>query len=381
MKMMKRMVALFATATLLSVFSVWSVAADEPSLSSASAVVIEADSGEVLYAKDPHTARPMASTTKLMTALIAAETLPLDTEITVTGSAVAVEGSALGLRAGDKIFLSDLLTGLLLESGNDAANMTAEAVAGDLPAFALRMNQKAAALGMKDSCFVTPSGLDAPGHAASAYDMALLGRAVLRHPFLKEVCATKSTTVWFGNPKREIYVRNHNRLLTLSKDCIGMKTGFTKKAGRCLVSAAERGGITIVVATLNGGDYWNDHKKLYEYAFSRLERVPLSLPTLDFLPVVGGTVKDIPLTLETPPAVTLRAGKGEEIKTEIRLPRFVWAPVAAGEQVGEITYTLGDRVLVQLPILAEKPVEMRPVFTVFERFFRNFQEILLAFFE
>ncbi len=379
--MTKKIAVLFAAIALVSVFPVRSVAADELSLSSLSAVVIEAESGEVLYAKDPHTARPMASTTKLMTALIAADALPLNTEITVTGSAVAVEGSALGLRAGDKVSLSDLLTGLLLESGNDAANMTAEAVAGNLPAFALRMNKKAAELGMKDSFFVTPSGLDAPGHAASAYDMALLGREVLRHPFLKEVCATKSTTVWFGNPKREIYVRNHNRLLTLSNDCIGMKTGFTKKSGRCLVSAAEREGVTIVVATLNGGDYWNDHKKLYEYAFSQLERVALSAPSLDFLPAAGGTVKDITITAEAPPAVTLRKGKADEIQTKIELPRFVWAPVEVGETVGQITYSLGDRVLAHTPIVAENSVEMRPIFTDFERFFRNFQEISLAFFE
>ncbi len=378
--MLKNIVIGVAVILLWLFWPAQTVAAEQVPLSSLSAVVLEAESGEVLYEKDPHTARPMASTTKLMTALVATGQLPLDTEITVSPSAVAVEGSALGLRAGDQITLSDLLTGLLLESGNDAANMTAEAVAGDLPAFAVLMNQQAAALGMKDSFFVTPSGLDAAGHAASAYDMALLGRAVLQVPFLKEVCAIKNTTVWFGAPKREVYVRNHNRLLSLSADCIGMKTGYTKKSGRCLVSAAERDGVTIVVATLNGGDYWNDHKKLYDHAFSKLERVALPLPTLDFLPVAGGDVKHIALTTQEAPSVTLHKGQGSAVVTTVELPAFLWAPVQVGDVVGHITYTLQDKELARLPITVDGTAAMRPLATGWERFFRNLQEIVLAFF-
>ena len=189
------------------------IAAEALPLSSASAVVMEAESGEVLYEKDAHTARPMASTTKLLTALLTAEALPLDRELTVPAAAVAVEGSALGLHAGDAITVSDLLTGLLLVSGNDAANTAALSVADSLPAFSDLMNAKAATLGMRDSHFVTPSGLDAAGHSASAYDMALLGRAVLQNDFLRQVCATKTTRVYFGAPKREVWVSNHNRLL------------------------------------------------------------------------------------------------------------------------------------------------------------------------
>ena len=358
-----------------------SVRAEEIPLSSTSAVVMEADSGEVLYAKDAHTARPMASTTKLMTALLAVEQLPLDTEITVTSEAVAVEGSALGLQAGDTISLSDLLTGLLLESGNDAANVTAQAVAGDLPAFASLMNAKAATLGMHDSGFVTPSGLDAEGHAASAHDMALLGCAVLKNPFLREICATKSTKIFFGNPKREVWVSNHNRLLKLSEDCIGLKTGFTKKSGRCLVSAAQKDGVTIVAATLNGGDYWNDHLKLYTYAFSQLERVQLSAPTLQPLAVAGGETACVELTTAQPGAVTLKKSDSDTAHLTVQLPSFVWAPIEEGDTVGTVTYYYGTDKTEVLPITATRSIAARPRASLHSRFFKNLKEIVWMFFK
>lgn len=333
------------------------IAAEVPPLSSASAVVMEAESGEVLYEKDAHTARPMASTTKLMTALLTAETLPLDKELTVSAAAVAVEGSALGLRVGDKITVSDLLTGLLLVSGNDAANAAALSVADSLPAFSDLMNAKAAALGMHDSHFVTPSGLDAAGHGASAYDMALLGRAVLQNDFLRQVCATKTARVYFGAPKREVWVSNHNRLLKLYDGCIGMKTGFTKRSGKCLVSAAERDGVTVVAVTLNGGDYWNDHMKLYAHAFSLLERVQLPTAQAASLPAAGGMADEALLQMPTPPAVTLHTG--EKPTMQVRLPRFLWAPLTAGEKVGSVTYTCGERVLCTLPVTVAQDLPAR----------------------
>lgn len=354
--------------------SVVTIHAEELTLSSVSAVVLEAESGDVVFQKDPHTPRSMASTTKLMTALVAAETLPTDTVVKVSSAAVAVEGSSLGLRAGDMLSLGDLLTGLLLSSGNDAANAVAETVAGDLPAFARLMNEKARVLGMQNSGFVTPSGLDADGHAASAYDMALLGRAVLQNDFLRQVCATKSTKIAVS--ERDVWVTNHNRLLKLSADCVGLKTGFTKKSGRCLVSAAVRDGVTIVVATLNGGDYWNDHLKLYEYAFARLENITPKTPALPLLRVAGGTAEGLVVETPTPPAVTVK--KGEKITATVQLPAFVWAPVAAGDTVGTVTYRFGDREQ-NFPVLAAETVDMRPRLSVGERFLKNLKQILLEY--
>ncbi len=366
---------------LLLCWGVGTVRAQQPDISSASAVIMEAESGYVVFEKDAHTPRPMASTTKLMTALVAAEMLPLQHEITVSAEAVAVEGSALGLRAGDQITLSDLLTGLLLTSGNDAANVTAMAVAGDIPAFATLMNTKAQALGMQNSGFVTPSGLDAQGHAASAYDMGLLGCAVLRQPFLRKVCATWQTTVQFGQPKKQVWVTNHNRLLKLSNDCIGMKTGYTKKSGKCLVSAAERDGVTVVAVTLNGGDYWNDHLKLYEYAFDRLERVQVDAPPLQPISIAGGMQDTVSLHTQPPPAVTKPKNDAPSYVTEIELPAFLWAPIEKGETVGHVRYRYADGEIVSMPILAVEMVAARPRVSIREQFLENFKRCIFALWE
>ena len=373
--MYKQCIGLLAMIPLLCV----SARAQEVSVSAASAVVIEAESGEIVYAKNAYTARPMASTTKLMTALVAVDALPPDAVATASKQAVAVEGSSLGLRAGDTITMSDLLTGLLLVSGNDAANVVAETVAGDVSAFASLMNAKAAALGMQNSGFVTPSGLDAEGHEASAYDMALLGRAVLKNEFLRQVCATKQTRIRIGDPPREVWLQNHNRLLQLSKDCIGMKTGFTKAAGRCLVSAASRDGVTIVVVTLHAADDWNDHLNLYTYAFSKLERVTPPALKLQPIGVAGGTDTAVELESPHPPAVTRIKGESDAVETTVELPPFLWAPVKKGETVGNVTYRYSEEKCVRLPILAAQDIAVREREPLYIRFWKYYVQICRQF--
>lgn len=349
-------------------------------LSSLSAVLYEPESGRVLYEKDAHTPRPMASTTKLMTALLAMENAEPDQNVVATKEAVTVEGSALGLRAGDNISMRDLVTGLLLESGNDAANTIALTLDSSLPAFAERMNRKAAELGMQDSHFVTPSGLDEGNHSASAYDMALLGAAVMREPELASIVGKKSAVIEMGNPKRKVTVSNHNRLLSLYGPAVGMKTGFTKKSGKCLVSAAEKDGVLLIAVTLNGGDYWNDHIKLYEYGFGRTESVTPEAPALSPLPVAGGMTGAVQLETEAPPAAVLLKGEKDAIETAIELPPFVWAPVAAGDAVGAVHYRVGERELYTLPIRACHAVGERPVAAYRERMMRWFFRLLEGLF-
>lgn len=348
-------------------------------LSSLSAVLYEPESGRVLYEKDAHTPRPMASTTKLMTALIAMESCPPDLEIEVTAEAVRVEGSALGLRAGDRITMVDLVTGLLLASGNDAANVIAYTVAGSIPAFAERMNERAAEIGMEDSVFVTPSGLDEGGHSSSAYDMALLAAEVLKNETLASICGMKTAVIEFGNPPREVTVSNHNKLLRLYPYAIGMKTGFTKKSGRCLVSAARKDGATLIAVTLNGGDYWNDHMALYNYGFTQVEAVPLAPPALPDLPVAGGQTGAVALSTPAPPVKTLLAGERDTLRTQIELPKFLFAPVTAGEEVGRVRYFAGERELCALPITTAETTAARPVAGYGERFARILGELLGEF--
>lgn len=331
------------------------VQAAEPAISSLSAVVYEPQGGLFLYEKDGHTPRPMASTTKLMTALLAAECLSPQDMVTVAAGAVPVEGTQIGLAAGQTVKVEDLLTGLLLSSGNDAANALALAMDESYEAFSQRMNRKAAALGMGDSHFVTPSGLDAAGHGASARDMALLGAAVLKQPLLADLCDDLSRPVTLNGGTVTLY--NHNKLLKKYPGCIGMKTGFTKKAGRCLVSAAQKDGITLIIATLNGGDYWNDHIKLYDYAFSLVEQqTPASLPPVQ-LPVAGGEALRVSIVADAPPNCVTR--KGEKLITRVELPAFLWAPVTAGTQVGRAIYTAGGRELAVVPLRTAEGVAAR----------------------
>ena len=205
-------------------------------------VLMDADSGRILAGKDADTAYPMASTTKIMTSLLAAQSGKLHDEITVSKEMILVEGTSMGLLPGDSVSLYELIYGMLLPSGNDAANVTAYYLGGNVENFVKKMNAKAKEIGMENTNFVTPSGLDDEMHYSTAYDMALLGRYAVGDPVFRSVCSSKKASLSYGNPpyKRTLY--NHNRLLESYKYALGIKTGFTKKSGRCLVSYAEKDG-------------------------------------------------------------------------------------------------------------------------------------------
>lgn len=344
------------------------------SVSSQAVVLYEPQTGRFLYEKNADLPRPMASTTKLMTALIAAERLSADDVVTVPAEAVAVEGSSMGLHGGDVLTVRDLLAGLLLSSGNDAANALALLVDGSLAAFAASMNRRAAELGMADTLFVTPSGLDEGDHHSTAHDMALLGAAVLQVPLLAELCASVSTVVHVDGTA--ITLRNHNRLLQLYPDTIGLKTGYTKKSGKCLVSAVARNGVTLVIASLNGGDYWNDHVALYEYGFSLVESVTLPVPALPTVPVAGGVTEAVALRASEAQTVLLE-GEAEQVRCEWELPAFVWAPVE-DRSIGTLRYYLGERLLAGVPLYATETVEARAVMTKSEIWQKRILELVFA---
>lgn len=346
------------------------------SVSARSAVLMEADSGRILYQKDAHTPRAMASTTKIMTALLAAERLDLQKDITVTAKAVMVEGTALGLRGGDKITAQDLITGLLLVSGNDAANVLALEMAGSQEAFAKLMNERAAAIGMTHTKFVTPSGLDADGHASTAYDMALLAREALKNETLAPIFAMKSASIRLGDPKRLVTVANHNRLLQLYPDAIGLKTGFTKKAGRCLVSAARKDGVTFIVVTLNCPDDWDDHMNLYNAAFAKVESVDLPAAEFPKLRVAGGVESAVELTAAAPPQAKVLQGDAARIVTRVDLPNFIWAGVDKGETVGWVRYLLDGKEIARLPVKTAQAAEDRPVASYGGQLWRLFGRML-----
>ena len=331
-----------------------------PEVSAQSAVVLTADTGAVLFEKDGHTPRPVASTTKIMTALLALEAAQErgDPLVDITQEMVAVEGSSMGLQAGDSISLTGLAAGMLLASGNDAANAAALYLDGSLESFAARMNQRAAALGMEDTHFVTPSGLDGEdaqglGHLSTAYDMALLARAALEDQAFRQLCSSPSLAVEFAEPVKRVTYTNHNKLLAQYQGCVGVKTGFTKEAGRCLVSAAERDGALLIAVTLNAPNDWEDHAALLDYGFSQVEPYQLAGGDVRLtVPVVGSPEEAVSLRGSNGGEVTLPLGQGAQVERVVRVPKFLYAPVEAGEQVGEICWYLEGQLLGSAPLTA-----------------------------
>ena len=331
-----------------------------PEVSAQSAVVLTADTGTVLFEKDGHTPRPVASTTKIMTALLALEAAQErgDPLVDITQEMVAVEGSSMGLQAGDSISLTGLAAGMLLASGNDAANAAALYLDASLESFAARMNQRAAVLGMEDTHFVTPSGLDGEdaqglGHLSTAYDMALLARVALEDQAFRQLCSSPSLAVEFAEPVKRVTYTNHNKLLTHYQGCVGVKTGFTKEAGRCLVSAAERDGALLIAVTLNAPNDWQDHTALLDYGFSQVEPYQLAGGDVRLtVPVVGSPVEVMSLRGSNGGEVTLPLGQGAQVERVVHAPKFLYAPVEAGEQVGEICWYLEGQLLGSAPLTA-----------------------------
>lgn len=241
------------------IFCITPAVAEALEVSATAAVLMDADMGQVLYEKNGDRQMLIASTTKIMTALVVLEHAAPDDVITVTPNHMA-EGSSMYLRAGETVRVEELLYGLLLCSGNDAALALTEC-AGGLTPFVALMNEKAAALGMAHTSFANPNGLDADGHYSTARDMAVLAAAAVENPTFRRICSSRSVTI--GQRTME----NHNRLLRQVEGCIGLKTGYTRAAGRTLVSCTERDGCRLVAVTLQDGNDWADHAALYDYGF------------------------------------------------------------------------------------------------------------------
>ena len=321
-------------------------------VSAEAAVLLCAQTGEVLYAKNAYTTRSMASTTKIMTALLTLEENTPTREIVTTAEMTAVEGTSMGLLPGDRVTLYALACGMLLSSGNDAANTAAVALAGSVDAFAHRMNDRAAAIGMRSTHFVTPSGLDDEAHYSTAYDMALLAREALRNPVFRSICQSRTITVSYGNPPYRRTLTNHNRLLGMVDGCIGVKTGFTKKSGRCLVSAAERDGVTLIAVTLCAPDDWNDHIAMLDYGFGRVQSAPADVDLHGLsLPVVGGTRSGVPVSVAGAPRI-VSGTDGGTVTRRVYLQPFVYAPVQKGDIVGRAEYLRSGEVVCTADLVA-----------------------------
>lgn len=329
---------------------------ETPEVSAQACVLIEAVTGEVLYEKNAFEKRSMASTTKIMTTLLTLESGNLDVPFPVDNAAIHVEGSSMGLQENDVVTKRALCYGMLLPSGNDAANAAAVAIAGSIPAFAELMNERAKEIGMTRTCFVTPSGLEGEGHGASAYDMALLAREAMQNEDFRSICSQTSARVSFGNPPYERTLRNTNKLLTMYDGVIGVKTGFTDEAGRCLVSACERDGVMLICVTLHAPDDWNDHSKLYDHGFSRVKLTELPVPEGLAQPVAGGVRESVSLRIAEPVTFGAENGVPEGVATKVLLSPFAFAPVKEGDVLGTLEYYYNDRRIASAELLAAEDV-------------------------
>lgn len=302
-------------------------AASAPSVSAKSAIVTS--NGCALYEKSANIRLPMASTTKLMAAILAIENCPLDEQIEIKSEYCNVEGSSMYLRPGERRTVRELVMGLLLVSGNDAAQALACHISGDCARFAALMNAKAQKLGMTNTHFTNPHGLSDNAHYSTARDLACLMEYCMANQTFAEIDRMPSATV-----EGKLLV-NHNRLLHSCPGCIGGKTGFTEAAGRCLVSCCERDGVRAVCVTLAAPNDWDDHMALYNWAFSHCVRRSITSEISFAVPVVSGERRWVRLVPETDVSVLLPPEK--EITLTAELPWFEFAPVAAGQRDGKVT--------------------------------------------
>ncbi len=335
-----------------------------PSVSAQSAILIEAESGTVVYSHQADTPLPMASTTKIATAITALSLADPKTQITVDESAVGTEGSSIYLTAGEVLTLEQLLYALLLESANDAAVAIAVGISGSVEAFAEQMNRMAASVGSEQTHFTNPHGLDDAEHFTTAYELAMLTRHAMQNELFCTIVATRKTTVPHMGEDGVRLLVNHNKLLRLYEGCIGVKTGFTKRSGRCLVSAAERDGVRLIAVTLNAPNDWDDHTAMLNYGFTRFRSVTLcrAEECCFSMPVTGGSSQSV-LICNTEEITKTLPLDSSPIKIVIEAQRFAYAPVAAGEPLGAAVFycdTDGDGAverLAQVPLYACRAVE------------------------
>ena len=327
--------------------------------SAQAAILIDLDNGRVYYEKNADAVLPMASTTKIMTALVVLESgMNLDEYFTVDSSAIMVEGSSMGLQKGDKVTLRALCYGMLLPSGNDAANAAAVRVAGTVDNFCRMMNERAKEMGLENTNFQTPSGLDDDDHHTTARELAIITYNAMQNEDFREICKCTTATVEFGNPPYKRILYNHNRLLRTYEGTIGVKTGFTKKSGRCLVSAVERDGVGLICVTLNAPNDWNDHKRLYNSAFDALARIEIEDPQTQYtVKVTGGMKSSVIIVPEFIPTASLAMGEISNIKKSVTVDPFAYAPIKVGDVLGEVVYTLGSVELARVDLVATEDVE------------------------
>jgi len=324
-----------------------------PEVSARSAALLDADSGRLLYEKDARRRMSIASVTKIMTAIVAIEHGNLSEKVTVSSRAEGVEGSSIYLQAGERIPLEHLLYGLMLRSGNDAAVAIAEHVGGSVEGFVYMMNEKAEYLGLSDTHFANPHGLDHPDHYSTAADLARLAAYAMKNPVFREIVSTEVKTVPWPGEKWHRKWYNKNKMLRFYRWADGVKTGYTKKAGRTLVSSATRDGRRLICVTLNAPDDWNDSMRLFEFGFQTFSPVRLVEKGQAF--DYARKADEEGRLLQAAAAADFVYPLSEDERQQIRLEPVVTHPLdrvgEEGKRVGNVRIYLGDELIGTVPLL------------------------------
>ena len=350
------LILLLLLVLVFSLFTVYISSEQKITVSAKSAALYEPETKRFLYTKNSKERLGMASTTKIMTALIALETLDLNENIAVDSRAVGIEGSSIYLKSGEIMNALDLIYALLLQSANDAALALAYRIADSIENFANLMNQKVKELGLTDTHFTNPHGLDEKEHYTSAHDLAIISAEALNNDIFREITSTYKREVESSDTKRLLV--NHNKMLKSYDGCIGVKTGYTTRSGRCLVSAAEREGLTMISVTIDAPDDWRDHTQMLNYGYSALEKRTLaSAGEFNYeIPVTSGIQNTV--RVSNAEELKLILNKSDpEIQSHVKLSRYFSAPISKGDVLGTIIFTKGGVQIATLPLCADGSVE------------------------
>lgn len=345
--------------------------ADIPQLSAAAAVVLEMNTGKVMGAKNAHTRLPMASTTKVMTAILALENTSLDETITVSKEAFGVEGSSMYLELGEQLSMRDVLYGLMISSGNDAAVAIAMHIDGSVEAFAERMNEKAKKLGLTNTHFVTPNGLHDENHYTTAYDLAVISAYAMRNEEFCKLVSTRSYTTQTGNKTRVL--NNRNKTLRQYEGGNGVKTGYTSDAGKCLVFAALRDGMQLVGVVLRSGDTYGDAFSLLDHGFSNysMKTVIRKGQVVDYARIGNGKKNSLALCAQRDIMIPARADEKLSLRTQIQRDALLQAPIEDGQNCGELCLMEEGRIIARTELYAAQSVARTDIWDYYFRCLRD----------
>ncbi|NLI92178.1 MAG: D-alanyl-D-alanine carboxypeptidase [Peptococcaceae bacterium] len=331
-----------------------------PYVSAHSAILMDAATGDILYNRDGQKQRPPASTTKILTAIVALEMADLDEITTVSEKTDMVGESSIYLSKGNKVKLGELIEGALVKSGNDACAAIAEQTAGSVDEFVRLMNQKAISLGAYQSNFVNPHGLPDKNHYSTAYDLAVIARYAMNNPVFSKIVAQKISTINFEQPQKSEIFKNTNKLLWNYPSADGIKTGTTSAAGKCLVASASKDGRRLICVVLNAPDRFGDAKRLMEWGFNNTAIVTLGKKG-DLVGYYPGFEEKVPVVLQRDVTLCMEKTKIKDLKTQPEFAKKISLPIKTGDVLGNYGVVLGDTVLEKIPIESKQDYKGSPV--------------------